>query len=201
MDGQGASGAPVADWYPDPCGRHEVRYWDGSVWTDNVADAGQAAVDPVGAQPVTAAGGETLLLMLPRVSDITWGGMQNLYLTNLRLVVEPVLTTGAVLGSVAAGGLVGGKIAADHAEQKHAEKVGGRWRSIDEILYTTNGAYAINYGDIAELVLTRKALPIGHSRCKVRSANKNVTMAFKREEFDTVAGVLAGLLPGRAVVK
>ena len=23
-----------ADWYPDPSGKHEHRYWDGTVWTD-----------------------------------------------------------------------------------------------------------------------------------------------------------------------
>jgi hypothetical protein len=33
-------------WYPDPDGRHQYRYHDGSVWTDHVADDGQSAVDP-----------------------------------------------------------------------------------------------------------------------------------------------------------
>jgi uncharacterized protein YxjI len=36
-----------ANWYPDPMGRHQVRYWDGTVWTDHVADNGVAATDPV----------------------------------------------------------------------------------------------------------------------------------------------------------
>lgn len=36
-----------ADWYADPLGRHEVRYWDGHQWTDNVADQGVQAEDPV----------------------------------------------------------------------------------------------------------------------------------------------------------
>ncbi len=27
-----------ADWYPDPHGKHRLRYWDGSAWTDHVAD-------------------------------------------------------------------------------------------------------------------------------------------------------------------
>jgi hypothetical protein len=40
---QGAPG-----WYADPTGRHEQRYWDGSAWSDNVADGGVSAVDPVG---------------------------------------------------------------------------------------------------------------------------------------------------------
>lgn len=34
-------------WYADPLGRHEYRYWDGSVWTADVADAGQSSIDPL----------------------------------------------------------------------------------------------------------------------------------------------------------
>ena len=33
-------------WQADPTGRHEVRYWDGSSWTEHVADRGEAGVDP-----------------------------------------------------------------------------------------------------------------------------------------------------------
>jgi uncharacterized protein YxjI len=39
-------------WYPDPAGRHEYRYWDGALWTDQVASHGRQGVDPVhGAAP------------------------------------------------------------------------------------------------------------------------------------------------------
>ena len=34
-------------WYPDPRGRHELRWWSGSEWTDRVSDAGREGVDPV----------------------------------------------------------------------------------------------------------------------------------------------------------
>jgi hypothetical protein len=41
--------APPADWYADPFGRHELRYWDGKVWTSHVSTKGQAGTDePVG---------------------------------------------------------------------------------------------------------------------------------------------------------
>ena len=33
-------------WQPDPTGKHDHRYWDGTQWTENVADAGVAGVDP-----------------------------------------------------------------------------------------------------------------------------------------------------------
>jgi len=32
-------------WYPDPLGKHELRYWDGIVWTPHVSDAGMQSVD------------------------------------------------------------------------------------------------------------------------------------------------------------
>ena len=37
----------VANWYPDPYGRSELRYWDGAQWTDNVASGGRQGIDPV----------------------------------------------------------------------------------------------------------------------------------------------------------
>lgn len=48
------SGAP-ADWYGDPMGRHQFRYWDGTCWTHHVANDGEASADPLedapGGQP------------------------------------------------------------------------------------------------------------------------------------------------------
>ncbi len=38
---------PPANWYQDPLGRHEMRYWDGARWTEHVADQGNAATDPL----------------------------------------------------------------------------------------------------------------------------------------------------------
>jgi len=34
-------------WHPDPVGRHQHRYWDGTAWTEHVADNGTSGVDPV----------------------------------------------------------------------------------------------------------------------------------------------------------
>lgn len=41
-----AAGAAPADWYPDPTGRFDLRYFNGSEWTADVADAGRRLVDP-----------------------------------------------------------------------------------------------------------------------------------------------------------
>jgi hypothetical protein len=39
--------AMPAAWYEDPAGRHQSRYWDGARWTENVANDGVAATDPL----------------------------------------------------------------------------------------------------------------------------------------------------------
>ena len=36
-----------AAWHPDPTGRHELRYWDGSRWTEHVSNQGIQGSDPV----------------------------------------------------------------------------------------------------------------------------------------------------------
>jgi len=196
MDSQSADGLPTAAWYPDPCSRHESRYWDGAVWTDNVADGGRVSVDPV-----DAGDSETVLAVLSRVTDPAWGGFANAYLTERRLVVEQVLGTGATMGAVAAGGLLGLTLARNAAEKRRSEEGNGQIMTIDDTLMSSNKAYAINYADISEMVLTKKALPIGYSRCKIRSAQKDVTLAFKRDMFDAVSTMLAEMLPGRVKVK
>lgn len=73
-----------ANWYADPFGRHEVRYWDGDAWTEHVASHGRQSTDPpvgtgtvpqvarsadkvrgdvsrAGVQPTVSAGGGSLL--------------------------------------------------------------------------------------------------------------------------------------------
>jgi hypothetical protein len=47
-----AEAAPAAEstvpagWYADPSGRFELRYWDGTAWTEHVSRAGQQFTDP-----------------------------------------------------------------------------------------------------------------------------------------------------------
>ena len=41
---QQAAGA----WHPDPYQRHQMRYWDGAKWTNNVSDNGGQSIDPQG---------------------------------------------------------------------------------------------------------------------------------------------------------
>ena len=49
----------AAGWLADPGGAHELRYWDGSAWTDHVSDQGVAAVDPPAGPLPPPAGAES----------------------------------------------------------------------------------------------------------------------------------------------
>jgi uncharacterized protein YxjI len=38
--------ASPAGWYADPLGRHQLRYYDGTQWTEHVSSNGQTMIDP-----------------------------------------------------------------------------------------------------------------------------------------------------------
>lgn len=50
-----APAAPAAAWYPDPAARHQARLWDGTRWTERVADNGVEGIDPLPGAPGAAA--------------------------------------------------------------------------------------------------------------------------------------------------
>jgi len=54
MEGSDRQAGPLANWYSDPTGRHQYRYWDGTAWTHHVANNGEASVDPLNQQPAEA---------------------------------------------------------------------------------------------------------------------------------------------------
>jgi hypothetical protein len=41
----GTTPSVPADWYKDPSGRFELRYWNGSTWTEHVATGGTQSTD------------------------------------------------------------------------------------------------------------------------------------------------------------
>lgn len=36
-----------ASWHPDPAGQHQLRYWDGTIWTDHVSNDGVTSIAPL----------------------------------------------------------------------------------------------------------------------------------------------------------
>jgi uncharacterized protein YxjI len=45
-------GTSPAGWYPDPSGRHELRWYDGIQWTERVSSHGREGTDPPGGPAV-----------------------------------------------------------------------------------------------------------------------------------------------------
>src|SRR4051794_41113383 len=48
------AGSHGPNWYPDPMGRHEYRWFDGTTWTDQVSSSGAQSTDPLGVAPAKA---------------------------------------------------------------------------------------------------------------------------------------------------
>jgi Protein of unknown function (DUF2510) len=48
-------GAAQAGWQPDPTGRFQYRYWDGTAWSQHVSTNGAQQSDPLGAAPTPPA--------------------------------------------------------------------------------------------------------------------------------------------------
>jgi len=200
-------GAAKPDWYEDPTVRHQYRYWDGTAWTADVADSGQASTDPLdqsglghvaASAAVSDATAEQVLLVMQKATDVLWGGYMNLYLTDRRLVVDKVM--GTIVGAGLAAGVAGLMVASDVARQR-GEKALALGRTPDEVLRAAAGNYAIDYSAVSRLVLKRKAMPVGYSRCKIESNQKNVTLAFKREYFDQVADLMRQALGDKVEVR
>ena len=42
-----SAATPAARWAPDPSGRHQHRWWDGTAWTSHVSTNGVTGQDPV----------------------------------------------------------------------------------------------------------------------------------------------------------
>lgn len=71
-----------AGWYPDPLGRFDHRYWDGTAWTEHVSRDGRQEIDPVdgasgatsAASSGTAPGGATATDPTPdsAPTDVSW---------------------------------------------------------------------------------------------------------------------------------
>jgi len=88
-DPAGGSATPKADWYPDPGGGHEFRYFNGSEWTDDVSDHGRQSKEPLlsaGKVPTTGQSSEKVLAQVEGKAGVqsgaTGGGT---------LFTEPVL--------------------------------------------------------------------------------------------------------------
>lgn len=54
------SSLPSGGWHTDPSGRHQFRWWDGTRWSDQVADNGVASLDALPAPGATSAAAQAV---------------------------------------------------------------------------------------------------------------------------------------------
>ncbi|MEQ1787916.1 MAG: phospholipid scramblase-related protein [Acidimicrobiales bacterium] len=81
------AGTP-ANWHPDPFGRHELRYWDGSQWTEHVSSHGKQSLDPpVGGSAVPTTNRPTEKV----VADVAKAGAVTSHQGGGTIFTEPVL--------------------------------------------------------------------------------------------------------------
>lgn len=87
------------DWYPDPTGRHELRYHNGVSWTGDVASDGHRWVDPLmgvlrdgGRQPVTGpSNGHAVAALTCGIVAIAFGWLPVLFAIGGLLAVLAVV--------------------------------------------------------------------------------------------------------------
>ncbi|MDZ7679910.1 MAG: phospholipid scramblase-related protein [Acidimicrobiales bacterium] len=105
-----SSGEHEAGWYADPMGRGELRYFDGSSWTEHISTKGEQQVDPFGTDEKMTEGLGDYLLSGANASKFTmnrpqWTGTGHLF-------TEPVLV-------VKQQGRIGPEIAANYEIESH----------------------------------------------------------------------------------
>jgi hypothetical protein len=94
------SGA-VPGWHPDPYARFELRYWDGSAWTEHVSTGGATATDPPVPTPVEVgpAATQPVVAALPVAGRSPAGNRRRV------AVIVGIVVLGLVaVGAVAAAG-------------------------------------------------------------------------------------------------
>jgi len=181
---------------------HELRYWDGAAWTDNVADDGLASVDGGDA---TEASPEPVLLTLQIAKDVRVGvgdPLLNVYLTDRRLLLESL--TSMHTAATIAGGIVGRAIAAS-IEEKHVDMTESPAKTVGEILSSPHEVRTVDYADVKKMLVRRSygkdsVITISSTRSTV-NASKSAVISFNREMFDQASELLARMMPGRVTVK
>lgn len=84
----GAQGQHPPGWFPDPFGRHEVRWWDGARWTEHVASHGRQGVDPpIGGNQIPTVNRATEKV----VGDVARAGVAPQHQGGGTLFTEPIL--------------------------------------------------------------------------------------------------------------
>lgn len=98
MENQNVQAAAAPGWYPDPSAAGKLRYWNGSAWTEQVADG---AIPAAAAKP--ASGKATASLVLGIIGLVAW---------YIPLFGLPITVIGLVMGFSAKKVAPSGKVTA-----------------------------------------------------------------------------------------
>jgi len=89
----------TADWYPDPLGRAQLRYWDGTSWTRHVATNGVQSSEPPEyplTQPVAVAPQAPIFPGYPPAQTAPRGGGRLIAAGILAIISGAVTLLGAI---------------------------------------------------------------------------------------------------------
>jgi hypothetical protein len=68
-----SQGAP-AEWLADPTGRNQLRYWNGSIWTEHVSNNGVQSTDPLEDNSISDTSTPLGFSMNPSDTVVVWEG-------------------------------------------------------------------------------------------------------------------------------
>lgn len=154
--------AMPADWYPDPTGRHQLRYWDGQAWTDHASSHGRPSVDPVadggaGAVPIGSQAADKVQHQVGGQAGVASAGVGGgTIFTEPVLVVNQKAKVIELNTEYAIYNQHGGQIAAiRQVGQSKAKKVARFVSSIDQFM--THSLQVVDMAGIVQLTVTRPA--------------------------------------------
>jgi hypothetical protein len=97
--------SPPVGWFPDPAGRHEHRYWDGSRWTEHVSDAGKTGTDALdSAAPAATAGASPANATAPAAAAGQVMPFQAIEFADISVSIEPLAARDAAAALLTARG-------------------------------------------------------------------------------------------------
>lgn len=164
-------GTTAKGWYPDPSGRHELRWWDGASWRDAVIDQGERSDDPL--PPVQQAENKTT-----EVAQIAAAASDAHAYNAHSQSVDAGVSTGPL--SAASGAKV---------TLFSAKKIATELQSENKLLHarvSTLEEVAREFGglDAAEIALRIDALHQQESEQRARAAEHELAVASQIKELD-----------------
>jgi len=192
-------GAAPSGWHPDPFGRHEYRWWDGTRWTEQVASHGQQGVDPAVAGPGSGVpvGNQSAEQIQHQVqaragvAPMAGGGGGTIF-TEPVLVVNQKAKLIEISAEYAIFNQEGNQIGAvRQVGQSMIKKVMRVVSSLDQFM--THSYQVVDMAGNVQLALTRPAKLI-KSKVEIRDAQGNVIGLVQQENM--VGKIRFGLMVG-----